>query len=102
MEPDTANHPVLLFPELFEAAVGRAPDAVAVVHGDTTVTYGELNDRANRLARRLIALGVGPDALVAVAVPRSVDLVTTLLAVLKAGGGYLPWTRPTPRSASPA
>ncbi|MFJ2958323.1 non-ribosomal peptide synthetase [Streptomyces sp. NPDC087270] len=90
MEPDTANHPVLLFPELFEAAVGRAPDAVAVVHGDTTVTYGELNDRANRLARRLIALGVGPDALVAVAVPRSVDLVTTLLAVLKAGGGYLP------------
>ena len=90
MEPDTASHPALLFPELFEQAVTRTPDAVAVVHGDSRLTYAGLNHRANRLARRLIALGVGPDTLVAVALPRSVDLVTALVAILKAGGGYLP------------
>ncbi|MCS0639060.1 non-ribosomal peptide synthetase [Streptomyces sp. LP05-1] len=77
-------------PRLFESVVARSGDAPAVVFEHTTVGYAELNARANRLARRLIARGVGPDVLVAVAVPRSVELVTAVLAVLKAGGAYLP------------
>ncbi|QNE17027.1 amino acid adenylation domain-containing protein [Kribbella qitaiheensis] len=77
-------------PELFESTVARFPDAPAVIFDDTASTYAELNVRANQLARRFIALGVGPDSLVAVAVPRSADLITVLLAVLKAGGAYLP------------
>ncbi|WP_199546112.1 non-ribosomal peptide synthetase [Streptomyces sp. N35] len=73
-----------------EAQAVRTPDATALVFGEESLTYAELNTRANRLARRLQALGVRPGTLAAVAVPRSVDLVVTLLAVLKAGGAYLP------------
>ncbi|MBQ1047289.1 non-ribosomal peptide synthetase [Micromonospora sp. C51] len=76
--------------EFFEASVLTAGDAPSVIFGDTAVGYAELNARANRLARRLIAAGVGPDSLVAVAVPRSDTLITAVLAVLKAGGAYLP------------
>ncbi|WP_037896588.1 AMP-binding protein, partial [Streptomyces xanthophaeus] len=68
----------------------RSSSAVAVVFEDQAVTYGELDDRANRLARLLIERGAGPEQVVAVAVPRSVDLVVTLLAVLKTGAAYLP------------
>ncbi|WP_193102747.1 amino acid adenylation domain-containing protein [Burkholderia sp. Z1] len=75
---------------LFEQQVERTPDAVAAVHDDNTLTYAELNLRANRLAHRLIALGVGPDALVGVAMERSLDMIVALLAVLKAGGAYVP------------
>ncbi|MDG4862984.1 amino acid adenylation domain-containing protein, partial [Streptomyces sp. T-3] len=73
-----------------EAQAVRTPDATALVFGDRSLTYAELNTRANRLARHLQSLGVRPGALAAVAVPRSLDLVVTLLAVLKAGGAYLP------------
>lgn len=73
-----------------EAQAVRTPDATALVFGDQELTYAELNARANRLAHHLIELGVRPGALAAVAVPRSLDLVVTLLAVLKAGGAYLP------------
>ncbi|MFE9686712.1 amino acid adenylation domain-containing protein [Streptomyces sp. NPDC006285] len=73
-----------------ESQAARTPDAVALVHGDTTLTYAELNTRANRLARHLQALGARPGTVVAVSVPRSVELVVTLLAVLKAGAAYLP------------
>ena len=76
--------------ELFEAQAGRTPDAVAVVYEDEQVTYGELNARANRLARHLRGLGVGPDTRVALCVERSVEMVVGLLAVLKAGGAYVP------------
>ncbi|WP_093154942.1 non-ribosomal peptide synthetase [Saccharopolyspora antimicrobica] len=62
----------------------------SVVYGGSTIDYSELNARANRLARRLIAAGVGPDSLVAIAVPRSDRLIVAVLAVLKAGGAYLP------------
>ncbi|MCX4671461.1 amino acid adenylation domain-containing protein [Streptomyces sp. NBC_01381] len=73
-----------------EAQTVRTPDATALVFGDKELTYAELNARANRLAHHLIEIGVRPGALAAVAVPRSLDLVVTLLAVLKAGGAYLP------------
>ncbi|MFF8919313.1 amino acid adenylation domain-containing protein [Streptomyces sp. NPDC015032] len=77
-------------PELFESSVVRHGPALAVVFGENTLDYAELNARANQLARRLIADGVAPDTLVAVAIPRSIDLVVVILAVLKAGGSYLP------------
>ncbi|MGW2422069.1 non-ribosomal peptide synthetase [Streptomyces sp. NPDC001709] len=77
-------------PELFEAQAARTPDAPAVLYKDTSLTYRALNQRANRLARLLIDRGVGPDRLVALAVPRSPELVVALLAILKAGGAYLP------------
>ncbi|MFF0532461.1 non-ribosomal peptide synthase/polyketide synthase [Nocardia amikacinitolerans] len=74
----------------FRRAAAVDPAAVAVRAGEDTLTYGELSAKANRLARRLIAAGVGPESLVAVALPRSVELVVALLAVLEAGGAYLP------------
>ncbi|MGY3610257.1 MULTISPECIES: non-ribosomal peptide synthetase [unclassified Bradyrhizobium] len=76
--------------QLFEAQVRNAPDAVAVVHADERLSYGELNARANRLAHHLIALGVKPDQPVAICLQRSVAMVVGVLAILKAGGAYLP------------
>ncbi|NUS45757.1 MAG: amino acid adenylation domain-containing protein [Mycobacteriaceae bacterium] len=82
--------PVRMLPELLCAAVDRAPDAAAVrFRGDET-SYRELDTRANRLARMLIADGVGPEAVVAVAAPRSTDAVTAIWAVAKTGAAYLP------------
>ncbi|MFD0648195.1 amino acid adenylation domain-containing protein [Streptomyces malaysiensis subsp. malaysiensis] len=77
-------------PELFAAQVARRPADTAVTHGATSLSYDEVNRRANRLARLLIARGAGPERLVALALPRSAELVVVLLAVLKAGAGYLP------------
>ncbi|RVD67878.1 amino acid adenylation domain-containing protein, partial [Mesorhizobium sp. M4A.F.Ca.ET.029.04.2.1] len=76
--------------ELFEAQVRRTPEAVALVHEDEALSYGELNARANRLAHHLIVLGVKPDQPVAICVERSPAMVVGLLAILKAGGAYLP------------
>ncbi|WP_407119502.1 amino acid adenylation domain-containing protein [Bradyrhizobium sp. LMG 9283] len=76
--------------ELFEAQVRRAPDAVAVVHEEERLSYGELNARANQLAHHLIAIGVKPDQPVAICLQRSPMMVVGLLAILKAGGAYLP------------
>ncbi|WP_410640979.1 non-ribosomal peptide synthase/polyketide synthase [Amycolatopsis sp. lyj-346] len=76
--------------ELFEALADRTPHATALVCGDTTLTFAELNARANRIARVLVARGAGPERLVAVALPRSAELVVTMLAVLKAGAVHLP------------
>ncbi|QPB24428.1 amino acid adenylation domain-containing protein (plasmid) [Rhizobium sp. 007] len=76
--------------ELFEQQVQKAPEAVAVVHEDERLSYGELNARANRLAHHLIALGVKPDQPVAICLERSPAMVVGLLAILKAGGAYLP------------
>ncbi|WP_406100395.1 amino acid adenylation domain-containing protein [Streptomyces sp. NBC_01013] len=73
-----------------EAQAARTPAATALVYGDVSLTYAELNTRANRLARHLRTLGARPGAVVAVAVPRSVELIVSLLAVLKSGAAYLP------------
>ncbi|MFH8409943.1 amino acid adenylation domain-containing protein [Streptomyces sp. NPDC018019] len=75
---------------LFEEQVRRRPTAPALTCGDTTLSYGQLNARANRLARLLVARGAGPGRLVALRLGRSADLVVTVLAVLKSGAGYLP------------
>jgi amino acid adenylation domain-containing protein len=82
--------PELRVPEVFEWQVQRSPDAIALVFQDQTITYGELNSRASRLAHDLIGLGVGPEVIVAVCLQRSIEMVVALLAILKAGGAYLP------------
>ncbi len=76
--------------ELFERQVAATPDAAAVTFSDRSWTYREINTQANRLAHYLIGAGVGPETVVAVALERSEELVVALLAVLKAGGSYLP------------
>jgi amino acid adenylation domain-containing protein len=82
--------PAATLPELFEQQVQRTPHATAVVFNDGELSYTKLNARANRLAHRLIELGVGPEQVVALALPRSAELVVALVAVLKAGAGYQP------------
>ncbi|MEI6628667.1 MAG: amino acid adenylation domain-containing protein, partial [Alphaproteobacteria bacterium] len=76
--------------QLFEEQADLVPHNVAVVHEDQELTYQQLNQKANRLAHYLRALGVGPDTLVAIAVERSVEMVVGLLSILKAGGAYVP------------
>ena len=77
-------------PELFEAQAAQAPDAVALVLADESLTYRELDRRANQLARHLRGLGVRVDAPVGVCVERSLEMVVGLLGILKAGGAYVP------------
>ncbi|MFJ6384928.1 non-ribosomal peptide synthase/polyketide synthase [Kitasatospora sp. NPDC092039] len=88
---DTAREvPATTLPELFAAQAARTPEATALVAGATRLSYAQLNARANRVAHWLIAQGVRPGDTVAVALPRSVELVTVLLATHKAGAAYLP------------
>ncbi|MFI0243156.1 amino acid adenylation domain-containing protein, partial [Streptomyces sp. NPDC016845] len=77
-------------PVRFAEQAAATPDAVALIAGDTTLTYAELDRRANRLAHVLLRRGAGPDQVVALALPRSAELVVALLAVLKSGAAYLP------------
>ncbi|WP_236725178.1 amino acid adenylation domain-containing protein [Amycolatopsis orientalis] len=90
MSPDLAVPAAGTTPALFEATAAAVPDRPAVAMGTTTLTYAELNGEANRLARRLVAHGVGPERLVALAMPRSIEFVVAMLAVHKAGGAYVP------------
>src|SRR5207249_1430675 len=76
--------------QLFEAQVGRTPDAVAVVFENERLTYRELDDRANRLASSLRSLDVRPEVLVGLCVERSLEMVVGMLGILKAGGAYVP------------
>ncbi|MFF8961112.1 amino acid adenylation domain-containing protein, partial [Streptomyces sp. NPDC014894] len=85
--PETAPRSL---PELFQERVEQAPDAAALAFEDESLSYAELNARANRLARLLIDAGVGPERMAALALPRSAEMVVAILAVLKAGGAYVP------------
>jgi amino acid adenylation domain-containing protein len=85
-----AEMPACLLHQLFEAAAAKRPGALAVTCERESLTYAELNVRANRLAHRLRRLGVGPEALVGVCVERSPALLVAMLGVLKAGGAYVP------------
>ncbi len=76
--------------ELFEAQAARTPDAVALRFGDDSLSYAELDRRANRVAHYLVAQGVQTDTLVGVSMERSIDMIIALLAILKAGGAYVP------------
>ncbi|WP_256658338.1 non-ribosomal peptide synthetase [Pseudomonas sp. DG56-2] len=75
---------------LIEEQVLATPDAPALHFGEQALSYRELDQRANQLAHQLIALGVGPEVLVGIAVERSLEMVVGLLAILKAGGAYVP------------
>ncbi|HYP83449.1 non-ribosomal peptide synthetase [Variovorax sp.] len=74
----------------FERRAAASPDATALRLGERTVSYGALNAQANRIAHRLLALGVRPDSLVAICVERSVEMLAGILGILKAGGAYVP------------
>ncbi len=87
---DPAPIAVSVVPEVFEARAAAAPDAVAAVFEGTSLSYAGLNTRANRLARLLIGRGIGPERVVALAMPRSLEALVAVLAVLKAGAAYLP------------
>ncbi|KAF9372582.1 hypothetical protein CPC16_002344, partial [Podila verticillata] len=76
--------------QLFEQQVERTPDAIALVFEDQSLTYGQLNAHANRLAHILIGRGIQPDNLVAICFERSLELIIAILAVLKAGAAYVP------------
>src|SRR5262249_43495531 len=82
--PDRLAH------ELFEERVRAQPDAIAAVHGDRQLTYRQLNARANRVARALLARGLSREGVVGVVTERNLDWLTAVLAIFKAGGVYLP------------
>ena len=76
--------------ELFQEQVKKAPENIAVVYEDKALTYGQLNEKANCLARVLRERGVGPDTIVGIMVERSLEMIVGIMGVLKAGGAYLP------------
>ncbi len=86
----SAPVPPTLVHEFFETQVRERPDAIALVHRDTEVTYATLNARANFIAAELQQRGIGPDVLVGICMERSIDMLVALLATLKAGGAYVP------------
>ena len=92
--PDPIDRPLQAF---VEEQAGRAPQSLALVCAGERLTYAELNARANRLARHLAAAGVGPESLVALYLPRSPDMVVSILAVLKADGAFVPLDPGYPR-----
>ncbi|WP_064273319.1 non-ribosomal peptide synthetase [Streptomyces sp. RTd22] len=85
-----AQLPGVTVPQLFAQQAARTPDAVAVTSGTRELTYRDLDERADRLARELVRRGIGPESLVGLALPRSADLVTAMLGILKSGAAYLP------------
>lgn len=91
-EWNDTSHPVprSTLPALFEQQVARSPHSIALVFEDLSLTYEELNIRANRLAHYLIKIGVGPEDIVALALERSIDMAVSVLAIMKAGAAYLP------------
>ncbi|MEH1164048.1 amino acid adenylation domain-containing protein [Micromonospora sp. CPCC 205539] len=90
MHSDARETPLATWTELFSVQVRQRPQVVAVVYEDIALTYAELDERANRLAHALIARGAGLERVVGLCLPRSVDLIVAVVAVLKTGGAYLP------------
>lgn len=88
--PVTERQNALLIHQLFEKQVERTPEAIAVICGEQSISYDELNRRANHLAHYLQKLGVGPEVLVGLCVDRSVELIIGLLGIFKSGGTYVP------------
>lgn len=88
--PDPIPLRDLTIHELFEEQAERTPDAIAVLSGESRLTYAELNNRANRLARYLRSRGVGPDQLIAICVERGAEMFVGLLGILKSGAAYVP------------
>jgi amino acid adenylation domain-containing protein/non-ribosomal peptide synthase protein (TIGR01720 family) len=89
------NNTVLPLPSIsmaaiFEKSAAHAPQAIAIVEGQRSMNYGELNQRANRLAHCLIGKGIGPESLVGISMDRSADMVAAIIAIWKAGAAYLP------------
>src|SRR5215831_17826498 len=76
--------------QLIEKQARRTPDRVAASFNNENLTYAELERRANQLANYLLRIGVGPDVLVGISLPRSLDMLVALLGILKAGGAYVP------------
>jgi amino acid adenylation domain-containing protein/non-ribosomal peptide synthase protein (TIGR01720 family) len=97
---ETASHypSHLCLHDLFEAQARRRPDAIAVVAGASTLTYAELDRRADQLARRLIDLGVQPDTLVGICMERSCDMLVGLMGIAKSGAAYVPIDPSYPRA----
>ncbi|HJU40698.1 MAG TPA: amino acid adenylation domain-containing protein, partial [Tahibacter sp.] len=101
-EQETPREPIVIDPHatlaaLFEAQVARAPQAIALTGDHESLTYADLDARANRLAHHLIERGVGPDVLVGLCAPRSPAMVVAMLAIVKAGGAYVPLDPAYPR-----
>ncbi|HEY0097017.1 MAG TPA: condensation domain-containing protein, partial [Archangium sp.] len=92
-----SDYPEVSIHRLFEEQVERTPDAVAVIAGEMRLTYRELNERANRLARRLVSKGSGPEVVVGVCLDRTEALLVAVLGVLKSGGAYVPLDPAYPR-----
>ena len=90
MTQRSITRPARSIHEPFEAQAGQTPDQVALVFERQTLSYGELNRRANQLAHHLRSLGVGPNVLVGLCVKRSFDMMVGLLGILKAGAAYVP------------
>ncbi|WP_342799871.1 amino acid adenylation domain-containing protein [Nocardia sp. No.11] len=99
--PAELDAPPVLLPDLVSRGVALGPDRVAIRYRGRSVTYGELDARISRVARALIARGVGPEVAVAVAFPRSVEMVVAALSIAKAGGLFVPLDpdQPAPRLA---
>ncbi|MGW1775054.1 non-ribosomal peptide synthetase, partial [Streptomyces sp. NPDC002104] len=95
-EPDTSAFPESSLQEAFGRQAGRTPHAVAVRCAGRSLTYAELDERANRLAHRLIAAGAGPERPVAILMSRTVELVVALAAILKSGAYYVPLHNASP------
>jgi len=95
-DTDIAYTDARLIQERFEQHAAQTPDKTAVFFRDTQLTYGDLNRKANRLARLLRAQGVGPEQIVGIATERSFDMFVAVMAVIKAGGAYLPLDRSFP------
>ncbi|WP_446222507.1 amino acid adenylation domain-containing protein [Nocardia sp. IBHARD005] len=99
LHPETPATPPVVLADLLTTAATKNPDATAIVFADQHLTYRELDQRSNQLARVLIHLGAGPESLVAIALPRSIDFVLAIWATAKSGAAFLPLdpTHPTER-----